>query len=74
VARFLQGLHLRDLQKMGILAEVLVGVGDDVCDLATRRRANGTSVKLWGRCGGPPAAAGSSHPWRSVGRARRLED
>jgi hypothetical protein len=74
VAHFFRGLHLRGLQKMGILAEVLMGVDDGSCEQAMRRRASGASVRSWGRCGGPTTpvpslvvAVGCHTPFRDSG-------
>jgi hypothetical protein len=55
-----RGLHLRDLQKMGILTEVPARVDDGRCELVMRRRASGASARSRGRCGGPSALVPSS--------------
>jgi hypothetical protein len=40
---------------MGILTEVLAGVGEGGRELATRRRTKGTSARSRGLCGAPLA-------------------
>jgi hypothetical protein len=55
VAHPLLGLHLRDLQRTGVLTEVFASVGEVGRGLAARKRTQGESVTSRGPCSAPLA-------------------
>jgi hypothetical protein len=70
VTHFLRGLHLHGLRKMGTPTEVLAGINDCGCELATRRRANRTSARSrWWRttCSGEGGRGIGDGPGRPAG-------
>jgi hypothetical protein len=52
----LQGLHLRVLQRVGALTQVLAVVGEVERGLAMRKRTQGKLARLRGPCGAPLAS------------------
>jgi hypothetical protein len=56
VAPSLQGCHLRDLQRTGVLTKVFTGVGEVGRGLAMRKWAQREMMRSGGPCGAPSAA------------------